>query len=195
MNVLIISSSARAESLTLRFSKYLQEIFLRVRPVSQADLVDFKGFDFPSLASSELNPAALTPFQQTLISLWEKADLVVFCCPEYNWSTNAEVYSMLEHLGSEQFAYLFENKVFASVGVSSGRGGRITGLEISKMVNKLISFLGKISIVSPKILEAHEVGHNLAENGDLIGHHRFALETKKFVDYTISLTLRWLNQK
>lgn len=48
-----------------------------------------------------------------------------------------------------------------------------------------------MSFVSPKLLEAHEVGKNLDRDSRLMGHPRFEFEAKSFVDYTLRMAERW----
>lgn len=191
MQILIISTSAQKDSSTKKVSRFLKRNF-EAEGFSQTKVIDFELFDLPSIGAKSLHPDRLSLFQQSLIHTWEKADLVVIACPEYNWSVNAEVLTMLEQLGSRTFRHLFDQKVFAMVGVSSGRGGRLPALEITKITNKLISFLGTLSVVSPKILECHEVPHNLDVDGTSTGNALFDREVRNFVRYSVAIADRWL---
>lgn len=191
MNVFVLSASPTREGSTKKVSQFLVSN-LKEAGITQIELMDFDDFDFPSIGRAELDPLRLSPFQEKLISAWAKADLVFINCPEYNWSVNGDVLTVLEQLGTRSFSDLFDQKVFAMVGVSSGRGGRLPALELSKIVNKLISFLGKLSIVSPKILEAHDVLANLDENGSSKGNYRFDTEVRKFIHYSLMVAERWL---
>ncbi|HRH34805.1 MAG TPA: NAD(P)H-dependent oxidoreductase [Catalimonadaceae bacterium] len=191
MNVLIISTSSTKNSSTKRVATFLSTIF-HEQSIANCQVVDFENFDIPSVGKSSLNQSELSAFQARLISAWERASLVIIACPEYNWSVNGEVLTMLEQLGSKKFKHLFDQKVFAMVGVSSGRGGRLPALEIMKITNKLISFLGTLSVVSPKILEAHEVPANLNEKGESNGNSLFDREVLNFVHYSIRVADQWL---
>lgn len=192
MNVLIISSSSRHKSLSLRFSNYLQAELLRLIKSIEVEVVNFESFDFPFPTRERLNRNKLSDFQQQIVQNWEKADLVFFCLPEYNWTTNGEVLLLLEQLGTITFADLFDEKVFAMIGISSGRGGRMPALEVGKIVEKLISFLDKIALVSPKIFEAHEVGLNLDTLSKSTGNPIFNKGVEDFISYTIRFFNRWI---
>lgn len=191
MNILIVSTSPQKNSSTKKVCLFLRNQ-LAAEGFDQVKLIDFENFDFPSIGEKSLNPDNLNLFQQSLVSAWAKADLVFIACPEYNWSVNGEVLTMLEQLGSRHFKHLFDQKVFAMVGVSSGRGGRLPALEIAKITNKLISFLGTLSVVSPKILEAHEVPQNLNAEGNSTGNAIFDREVRNFVRYSLAVADRWL---
>lgn len=191
MNVLIISTSQNRNGSTKRVSNYLSDLF-RENGINNCEVVDFEKFDLPSVGKEVLEPGNLSAFQSQLVSEWKKASLVVIASPEYNWSVNGDVLTMLEQFGSKKFRGLFDQKVFAMVGVSSGRGGRLPALEIVKVTNKLISFLGTLSVVSPKILEAHEVPLNLDQFGRSMGNTLFDREVRNFVDYSIRVAEKWL---
>lgn len=192
MNILIISASPRKGSLSLRFAHYLKTTLIQFQTDTEVRILNFEEFDIPLSGRAILTRESLTGFQQELISSWEKAQIIFFCLPEYNWSTNGEVFIMLDQLGGRNFAHLFDEKIFAMIGVSSGRGGRIPALEVGKVVEKLISFLGKLSIVSPKIFEAHDVGKNLSELSVSSGNQVLEREVDDFVLYTYKLYNRWV---
>jgi chromate reductase len=191
MHVTIISASPRAESLTLRFSAYLQNLLHEMVPGIASDLVDFNDFDFPVTGKGNLNPGALSPFQNRLIEAWKRADLVILASPEYNWTANAELFILFDRLGNREFRYLFEEKVFASAGVSSGRGGRQPALDINRVLGKVISFMGAFSVVSARIIEAHETGKNLSPEGIPAGNPVFESAARDFLRYNLEIARRW----
>jgi chromate reductase len=140
-----------------------------------------------------LNPEALTPFQTSLVDGWSKADIVIVLAPEYNWTTSGELLDLLHVSAGPAFSgALFGNKVFGIVGVSSGRGGRMPAVEVSTVVNKLVSFTNNISVVSPKILESHETAANLDADGVFVGTAAIYDKTARdFVAYTTNIATRW----
>ncbi|HOY94241.1 MAG TPA: NAD(P)H-dependent oxidoreductase [Catalimonadaceae bacterium] len=192
MNILIVSASPRQNSLTFRFCQYFLKI-LRARPeTNHVTVVDFDAFDIPTIGKGSFKRNALSPFQEKLISEWEKADLIFLCSPEYNWTANAELLILFDRICGSDFRHLFHDKVIASVGVSSGRGGRQPALDINKVLSKVISFLDEFSIISPKILEVHEASKNLNEEAEFIGHPAFEAAVRNFVDYSLLLNQRWI---
>ena len=193
MKITIISTSLRKGSQTLRFSKYLLEIFKKQLSSLEVDIIDFELFDIPFIGRGKLDKDNLSDFQSRMVNLWDNANLVVFISPEYNWAPNGETFIMLDQLGNKSFEHLFDGKIFAFVGVSSGRGGRQPALDTAMVVSKLISFQNKLSIVSPKIFEAHEVGKNILENNTSSGNLIFEAGVEDFVKYTLRILNRWFN--
>jgi chromate reductase len=191
MRVFLISASPRQNSITSRFTQYLESVFLQINPEIQTSRIDFDTFDFPAIGKGNVGPENLSPFQSQLVEGWRNADLIVLCSPEYNWTANGEVFIMLDRIGSRKFQDLFEEKVFAFCGVSSGRGGRQPALDMQKVLGKVVSFLGGISIVSSKILEAHDTEKNLNETGFSNGNQVFERSAEDFARYSFSLADRW----
>jgi len=189
MKVAIISTSPREESNSLKVARYLQSLFSEEE--QKVSLHDFREIDIPMVGRGDLDKDNLTPFQQKLLQVWGESDLVVFTIPEYNWMTSGELINALHQLGTKPFAHLFDGKVFGLVGVSSGRGGRRPCLEINVMVNKLISFLNKQSVISPKIFESHETAKNLQEDGTSTGNEIYEKGIKDFVKYTLRIARQW----
>jgi chromate reductase len=195
MNILILSTSPRQGSLTFRFCTYLKQEIQKQFPESQPGLINFAEFDINPFGKGSFPSNPISPFQEKLIGLWESADLIFFCSPEYNWTASAETFILLERLGSKTYIDFFQNKVFALAGVSSGRGGRQPALDMGRVLSKIIGFLGTESVVSPKFLEVHEVGGNLDENGQSAGNPAFESSVLSFVAYSMKLARRWkINQ-
>lgn len=192
MNILIVSASPRQNSLTFRFCQYFQKMLQGRQETSRVVVVDFDNFDIPPIGKGDFRKGSLTTFQQKLISEWEQADLIFLCSPEYNWTANAELFILFDRIGGSDYRHLFQDKVFASVGVSSGRGGRQPALDINKVLSKVISFLNEFSIISTKILEVHEASKNLNEEAEFIGQPAFEAAVRNFVDYSLLLNQRWI---
>ena len=191
MNILLISASPRA-GLTLRFSLFLAAYLTEKYPKASVHRMDFTGFDVVPLGKGLFPSEPVSPFQQELLENWKKADLIIFCSPEYNWTASAETIILMERLGSRAFRSFFEDKVFALAGVSSGRGGRQPALDIGRVLSKIIGFMDVHSIVSSKILEVHDAGMNLNENALSLGNPVFETAVQAFSEYSIQLTSRWM---
>ncbi len=188
MQICIISGSARANNNTHRVSLAIE---LLLNANHEISVIDFKEFDIPSLAQGGLKTNALTPFQQNLIDSLFKAEVVIMVSPEYNWSATPEILNMLNLVPNKPFDQIFNNKVFAFVGVSTGKGGKVPALQMMQIVNKLISFSNNDSIVSSRIFEAHFVKEVLNENGESLGNPMFDKGLNDFCDYTIRIANRW----
>ncbi len=188
MQICIISGSARANNNTHRVSLAIE---LLLKANHEISVIDFKEFDIPSLAQGGLKTNALTQFQQNLIDSLFKAEVVVMVSPEYNWSATPEILNMLNLVPNKPFDQIFNNKVFAFVGVSTGKGGKVPALQMMQIVNKLISFSNNDSIVSSRIFEAHFVKEVLNESGESLGNPMFDKGLNDFCDYTIRIANRW----
>jgi chromate reductase len=188
MQICIISGSARANNNTHRVSLAIE---LLLKENHEISVIDFKEFDIPSLAQGGLKPNSLTPFQQNLIDSLFKAEVVIMVSPEYNWSATPEILNMLNLVPNKPFDQIFNNKVFAFVGVSTGKGGKVPALQMMQIVNKLISFSNNDSIVSSRIFEAHFVKEVLNENGESLGNPLFDKGLNDFCDYTLRIANRW----
>ncbi|HEX9957491.1 MAG TPA: NADPH-dependent oxidoreductase, partial [Fibrella sp.] len=94
-------------------------------------------------------------------------------------------------LGGPAFKYLFENKVFAMAGSSNGRGGRQPALDMTTVLNKVISFTNSYSVISPKLYESHETDKNVDAEGHFIGHEVYDRTVRAFVDYSLTVAQRW----
>ncbi|MCS6822178.1 MAG: NAD(P)H-dependent oxidoreductase [Microscillaceae bacterium] len=186
---LIISTSSRKNSNSLRVARYLQQLCQQENATTQ--IVDFENYDIPNVGRGSIQKEKLTTFQAELIEKWHKAQVIIWVLPEYNWSTNAEVINLFHQIASKDFSYLLDNKIFALVGVSAGRGGRIPCLDITTVLNKVISFSNKFSVISPRLLESHETDQNLDEQGNSLGNSLYETTAQSFVKYTYTLAQKW----
>lgn len=189
MNISIISGSARSNNNTIRVGYALKKIFEQAG--HQTSLVDFMQYDIPLINQGELDPDELSTFQQSLVTSMENADLCIIITPEYNWSTTPEILNFLHRFGDKKFASIFDEKVFALVGVSTGKGGKAPALHLVSILNKIISFLDLNSVVSPKLFESHFTKEVIDENGNLLGNALYDKGINDFVNYNIRVTKRW----
>ncbi len=190
MKIAIISTSPRANSNTLRFCKFLRNI-LQESGQHEVTIVDFAGYDLPFVGSLWMKHETLTQFQREFITAWGDADLVFFASPEYNWTATPQITNAFHSLGGPAFKHLFENKVFAMAGTSNGRGGRQPALDMTTVLNKVISFTNSYSIISPKLYESHETDKNVDADGTFIGHDVYDRTARAFIDYTLTVAQRW----
>lgn len=192
MKISLISTSSRKNSNSLRFVNYLRHV-LAEEDQHEVTIVTFEEYDIPFVGQGSVKKDTLTSFQQELVSAWESADLVLFAMPEYNWTAPPQATNMVHQLGGPAFKHLFDNKVFAMVGISNGRGGRQPALDMTTVVNKLISFTNSYSIVSPKLYESHETDKNLDEHGRFVGHEIYERTARAFLAYTLNVAHRWMS--
>lgn len=190
MHIAIIATSPRKDSNSLRFAKYIEKA-LNANDQTKISIVDFHDYDIPSVGRGIIDKNNLSAFQNTLIQSWDQADLIFLVMPEYNWTVSGDLINALHQLGSRDFMHLFNNKVFALAGVSSGRGGRTPCLEMTTVINKIINFTSQFSIVSPRIYESHETHKNLDETAESTGNGIYEKTVKDFVEYSLKVAERW----
>ncbi|MBJ7427452.1 MAG: NAD(P)H-dependent oxidoreductase [Bacteroidia bacterium] len=191
MNIAIISGSARANNNTLRVAKAIK-LYLESNQ-HLANIVDFTHYDLPLINQGTINSSNLSTFQNDLITNWRNADLVITISPEYNWSSTPELLNMYNALGVRDFMDLFNEKTFAFVGVSTGKGGKMPCLQLIQVVGKLVSFSNSQSFVSPKIFESHFTKEVLDESGISQGNALFDKGLVDFIDYNLKVAVRWKN--
>ncbi|RYC70381.1 MULTISPECIES: NAD(P)H-dependent oxidoreductase [Spirosoma] len=194
MNIALISTSSRKNGNSLRFINFVRNV-LNETGQHDVSVVTFEHYDIPYVGQGSVKQETLTPFQQELISSWAAADLVIFAMPEYNWTAPPQASNTIHQLGGPAFKHLFENKVFAMVGISNGRGGRQPALDMTTVMNKIISFTNSYSIISPKLYESHETDKNLDEAGRFIGHEVYDRTARAFIDYTLNVAHRWIGSE
>lgn len=192
MNIQIQSGSPQKNSQSLRVGRAIQK---HTEGTHTTSLIDFNAYDIPFMNAGSVIKGAYTPFQKQLIEGWEAADLVVVISPEYNWFPSAELINTIHQLGSRDYKHLFDNKVFAFVGVSSGRGGRIPTMQLTTIYNKLINVFSTHAISSGKTFESQFTSKVLDEDGNSLGNEEYDKGLKAFIDYSVELAQRWTNGK
>lgn len=193
MNICIISGSARTNNNTIRVAKAIAQ---RMESLGHTtSLIDFVAYDIPLINQGSIDADLFTPFQQALTQSMLKANAIIIITPEYNWSTTPEILNWLHRFGDRKFAALFHEKVFATVGVSTGKGGKAPALHLHSVLNKIISFTDLDSIVSAKIFESHFTKEVLDENGASLGNVQFDAGMNDFIQYTLRVTERWVNKR
>ena len=188
MKHFIISGSPQKNSNTLRVARAINRLATESESLG---VIDFNAYDLPFLNQKELTPDNLSDFQKTLVDNWAAADLLIVVTPEYNWYPSAELMNMLNQLGGRPFKHLFDNKVFAFVGVSSGRGGRIPTTHLNIMFGKLFNVLNTHSIASSKSFESQFTSKVLDAEGNSLGNAEYDKGLEAFVQYSLAMAQRW----
>jgi chromate reductase len=191
MKLTIISASPRISSNSLRVAKALERI-AGSKGISDTEIIDFAYYDIPLYNQGDINPDQLTSFQQQLVNSLNGERMVVLVVPEYNWTMPAELANFIHRMGDRPFIHLVRQKVFALVGVSSGKGGRQPVVQLTYILGKIIGFFELETFVSSKIFESHFTKECLDENGNSLGNTAYDTGMEKFVNYTINSAKRWL---
>src|SRR5690606_7319636 len=123
--ITILSGSPRKNSITSRVAKAIQLYVQSVDPQIEVHIIDFYGFDIPGMNQGDMDPHHLSPWQQNLFDKATASELIFVLSPEYNWFPSAEIIQMIHQMTSRAYQTMWNNKVFATCGVSNGRGGRM----------------------------------------------------------------------
>ena len=189
MKVAILSGTSRKGNNTVRVAKAIEKLHSALG--HEASVVDFRSYDLPFFNGEPVDDEKPTAFRRDLLTSWEQADLVYVLSPEYNWLVSPELANMTNHYSGHSHKGLYDNKVFAFVGVSSGIGGRLPTMQLSSVFEKLIFFLGGEAVCSPNKFESHYTPLELDENGGFIKENGYAGRLKSFVDYNSHLCKRF----
>ncbi len=187
MKITILSCSSRAQSNTARVGKAIQHYIEFQHPEMGIHQPDFVHYDIPFFNEKALSREGLSSFQEELVQALEQSQLVFLLSPEYNWFPSAEAVNMIHQLGSGRFRACWDNKVWATVGVSSGRGGRIPAVQLSYVVNKVIGHLGLQSVVSAKNFESQFTPQVLSTEGHSLGQAEYDKGLFDFIEYNLDL--------
>ncbi|MDP2174559.1 MAG: NAD(P)H-dependent oxidoreductase [Bacteroidota bacterium] len=189
--ITILSGSPRKNSITSRVAKAIQQQILSENHDMKVEMIDFADYDIPNFNQEGIKKDALTIWQSHLINSLAASKLVFFLTPEYNWMPSAEALQMIHVLGSNSFKEIWDNKVFATCGTSTGRGGRMPAIQLSNTINKVIHVFNFESMVSAKMFESQFTDKALDANGNSIGNSEYDKGLKAFVDYSLNISERW----
>lgn len=188
MRATIISGSARENNNSIRVAKALLKLLEKKHTAS---IIDFRTYDIPLMAQGGLNKNKLSDFQKNLIENLSESNIIIMVSPEYNWSITPELLNMFDIFGEVEFKKLFNNKIFAFVGVSSGKGGKAPCLHLMQISNKIIGYTQSHSVVSAKIFESHFTNNMLDEDGNFTETGEYENGLKAFVNYTLTMAEIW----
>lgn len=187
----ILAASSRLHSNTSRVAMAISRILLQQGiPDSGIYNPDFTGFDIPFSNAGDIDKANLSKFQTEVYNTMASSDLIFILSPEYNWFPSAEIINLINQFGTKDFRECWEGKIFATCGISSGRGGRIPAVQLTYVINKLINVMDLHSIVSPKVFESQFTSKVLSETGESLGNAEYDSGLEKFVTYNLGLQKR-----
>lgn len=189
--ITILSGSPRHNSNTLRVAKAIR-LAIEQTGNTPVRLIDFNGFDIPSANTGSVNPHNMSAWQRALYESCRDSNLVFILTPEYNWFPSAEIIQMIHSMASTEFKDMWNNKVFATCGTSSGRGGRMPAVQLSYTLNKILNVFNCESIVSAKMFESQFTAKALDENGVSLGNDEYMKGLYAFVNYNLNLSKRWV---
>lgn len=176
--ITILSGSARQNSNTLKVAKAIKVLLHELN--EESTVIDFYGYDVPNF-NQVFDADSLSNWQQNAVDNMANSRLVFFVSPEYNWMPTAEMMQFINRFGGGQFGHLWENKTFATVGLSSGIGGRLPALTLKNVIDEVVSFLGVDAKTVSGLQEVHHVAKVIDEDGNLLDNDLFNFSFKSFV--------------
>lgn len=148
---------------------------------------DFTLYDIPFHNAGDVQKPLLSSFQQQVYEAMSNAHLIFILTPEYNWFPSAEIINLINQFGNRQFPECWDSKVFATCGISSGRGGRVPSIQLSYVLNKLINAMDFQSIVSAKMFESQFTSQVLDSEGNSLGNVEYDRGLERFVTYNLTM--------
>lgn len=184
----ILNGSSRPHSNTARVGKAIRRILMQ-HGISSDDILmpDFSAYDIPFSNGGHIHPGHLSPFQQEVYDTFDKSRLIFVLSPEYNWFPSAEIINLIHQYGTRDMKHCWDGKIFATCGISSGRGGRIPAVQMSYVINKLINVMDLHSIVSAKMFESQFTTKTLGPEGESLGNAEYDAGLEKFVSYNLNM--------
>jgi NAD(P)H-dependent FMN reductase len=179
----IISGSARPKSNTIKVARSIAKILAEHNQTFK--IIDFNQFDIPNF-NQPFNPQNLTEWQKETVESLSQSTHIIWVTPEYNWLPSAEVMQFINRLGTETFKAIWDNKTFATVGISVGIGGRMPAVTLKNVLDKIIDFMQLNSKTVAAIQEVHFTSNVIEEDGTLKDNERFNQSFKSFVNGVIS---------
>lgn len=176
--ICILSGSARIHSNTLKVSKALAR--LCAKHGQNSKIIDFADYDIPNY-NQPFDPENLSTWQNDAAEAMASASHIIWVSPEYNWMPTAEMMQFINRLANKKLLNLWDQKVFATVGLSSGIGGRVPAVTMKSVLDKVIDFLEVQSRTIAAIQEVHFVPQVMNEEGELMGNEFFNQSIEGFV--------------
>ncbi|MBK8847197.1 MAG: NAD(P)H-dependent oxidoreductase [Bacteroidetes bacterium] len=170
MQIEIISSSMRLQSLSYRVALHLQQQGSKLYPSINFGLIDLRHHVFPLIDTvykeQSQAPVSLQPVAARIFD----ASGFIIVTPEYNGSYAPAVKNMFDHFPKQS------RKAFGIVTASEGAMG---GMRAAMQLQQLIPAL--FGIASPQMLVVPQMTNKFDENGNLVDT-TFEKSVKTFMD-------------
>lgn len=156
MNIVIVSSSSRENSITYRIAKFLHN-YLEQSTNHSIQLIDVREFALPLLQqvfkSVDTTPNEWQPLSQIMFS----ADAFIIVSPEYNGSYTPALKNLFDHFPKQS------RKAF---GIVTGSTGTMGGMRASQQMQLYVNAL--FGIASPHMLITPQADKKFNEKAELI---------------------------
>lgn len=155
MNIVIISGSARQNSMTHRVALHLQKI---LQDRFAVELVDLREWAMPPVetvfASEEKTPAQYLGLRSKLFA----ADAFLFVTPEYNGGYSPAMKNLLDHFPKTTYAR-------KAIGIVTASDGLFGGMRAAMQMQQLVCAL--FGIPCPQMLVTPQADKKFDEDGTL----------------------------
>ena len=158
MNIEIIASSPRTESVTFRLALFLQR-YLNDHTEHSVNIIDVRDWALPLLQQQVFNntheaPEALQPMAARIFA----ANAFIIVTPEYNGSYTAALKNLFDHFPKQH------HKAFGIVTASPGAlGGIRAALQLQLFINALFGIASPYMMVTPLIEKKFDAAGNLID--------------------------------
>lgn len=156
MRILIISGSARQESITVRAALAVQN-WLQKETEHEIGLIDCRTFRFPVLEkvfnSVENTPEEFKEIAQKMFA----ADAFILVTPEYNGSFSPALKNLLDH---------FPKQLHKPIGIVTASNGNLGGMRAAQQM--ILLSVALFGIPSPQLLIIPQVDKKFEADGTLI---------------------------
>lgn len=182
--ITILSGSARHNANTLRVAKAAQLLIEETN--IKTEIIDFYHFDIPNY-NQRFDSANLSEWQQGALDAMLNSKLVIFISPEYNWMPTAEMIQFINRFSGIGLNHIWNDRTFATIGLSSGIGGRLPALHLKNMIDEVISFSNSTGKTISALQEVNHVMDVIDVDGNLLDNAKFNQSFRSFIQSLCAL--------
>lgn len=157
MNIVIISSSVRSESVSYRVALHLQQQLAETE--HNINLLNLKNHNFPLLNEMYSEMSQPTPEQKEFADALAGSDAIVFVTPEYNGGYSPALKNAIDHFPKSAYAR-------KAIGIVTSSTGAMGGMRVSQQMQLLSCAL--FAIPCPHMLVTPFADKKFDESGNLV---------------------------
>lgn len=157
MNIVIISSSVRNESVSYRVALHLKQQLIKA--AHETTLLDLRNHTFPLLNQMFSEMENPSQEQQAFAHALMKSEALVFVTPEYNGGYSPALKNAIDHFPKSAYAR-------KAVGIVTSSVGAMGGMRVSQQMQLLTCAL--FTIPSPHMLITPFADKKFDEEGNLL---------------------------
>ncbi|MCW5906432.1 MAG: NAD(P)H-dependent oxidoreductase [Chitinophagales bacterium] len=171
MNITIVSSSPRQQSVTVRVAKFLQQYLSEKYPQHQYTILKLSEHPLPFVEDVWSTPAHAPEQYRNLASLVFATDAFVIVTPEYNGGYSVAMKNLFDHFPKQT------HKTFGIVTASDGAlGGMRAAQQMQNMICGLFGIPCPNMLIVPAMTKKFDAEGKLIEESFTNAIHTFAHE-------------------